>query len=60
MSDTTTKTPRARLSGRGKKAGRINAMIRIKPENWAELKRQAQAAKLTTGELLERVFLAPS
>jgi hypothetical protein len=59
MSDTT-KTPRARLSGRGKKAGRINAMIRIKPENWAELKRQAEARGLSTGELLEALFSTTS
>lgn len=60
MSKTTIQTPRARLSGRGKKAGRINAMIRIRPEAWQEIKDKAQAASLTPGELLERVFLSPS
>lgn len=55
--ETTTKTPRARLSGRGKKAGRINAMLRIRPEAWQAIKDKAEAAGLSTGELLERVFL---
>lgn len=55
--DTTTKTPAARLSGRGKKAGRINAMLRIRPEAWQAIKAAAEAAGLTPGELLERVFL---
>ena len=58
--ETTTKTPAARLSGRGKKAGRVNAMLRIRPEAWQEIKDKAQAANLTPGELLERVFLAQS
>lgn len=55
--DATTQTPRARLSGRGKKAGRINAMLRIRPEAWQAIKDKAEAAGLSTGELLERVFL---
>lgn len=58
--DATTQTPRARLSGRGKKAGRVNAMLRIRPEAWQAIKDKAEAAGLSTGELLERVFLAQS
>ena len=55
--DATTKTPRARLSGRGKKAGRKTVALRILPEAWVEIQRAAESAGLHPGELLERVFL---
>ena len=46
----------ARLGGRGKKAGRVQANIRVLPETWAEVKRQAEARGITPGELIEQTF----